>query len=83
MTNPDIAAIAAGLTKAQREAISASVGNGLWNDGRFTFSAPRTAAQELYDWLVEPAEANGLWACYRLTPLGLQVRAYLKEMEDE
>lgn len=73
----DVGAIARGLTKGQREAVLASKGNGLWSDGRFDFVGARRAAGELYDTLIAPAEPNGLWATYSLTPLGLAVRAHL------
>jgi hypothetical protein len=73
----DVAEIARGLTKAQQAAIFCSFGEGLWRDGRFDFVGHRRAAQELYGSLVEPSKPNGLWATYRLTPLGLAVREYL------
>ena len=70
--------VSTALTEAQRAALLASVGNGLWNDGRFDFAGVRGAASQLYDTgLIEPADANGLWACYRLTDAGRAVAASL------
>jgi hypothetical protein len=66
------------LNEAQRAALLASTGNGLWGDGRFDFVGDRRGANELYDTgLIEPADANGLWACYRLTDSGRAALATL------
>jgi len=74
--------IAEGLTKPQSDALRHSRGNGLWGDGRFTFVGDRRAAQELYDTLVEASAPNGMWATYRLTPLGIEVRRILQEIDN-
>ena len=70
----DIAKIAAGLTKAQREAILNAEEMGWWPDNILVRTdVPTNTWRKLVDhWLIDPSEHSR-----RLTPLGLAVRAHL------
>lgn len=71
MTDPDIAAIAKGLTKAQREALSAG--------GPFATSIPSLTGSSCRCALQRRGLVVDRMYATALTPRGLQVRAYLLE----
>jgi hypothetical protein len=71
MTTPDVAELARGLTKAQRKAII----NAEWNEERGEWRAFAMFPADRN--LRAKGLTNGMWA--PLTPLGLQVRAYLSQ----
>jgi hypothetical protein len=77
-TDPE--SIARGLSEAQREAIvnaqKSSMSEGLWVRQKHG----RPIAGELSDLGFIPARRRGFYQSYRLTELGLAVRAALKEM---
>lgn len=78
MTAPDIAGIAAGLTKAQREAVLKAEEMGWWPGNVLVRTdVPTSTWRKLVDRsLIDPSEHTR-----RLTPLGLAVRAYLQETD--
>ena len=70
MTAPDVAAIARGLTKAQRAALT-------WP------KEPQLVPNTLYSQTIAAIERRGLSdpQTYHLTPLGLAIRAHLLEQQ--
>jgi hypothetical protein len=85
MSGPDIAKIAAGLTTAQREALMWHCPNGgeRTNPGAGTGGTMKNLATKglstvRYEWF----NCGNARRYRRLTPLGLAVRAHLKENTD-
>lgn len=87
MTTPTIAEIAAGLSEAQRRALSWLPDDGSWSPTRAYWQVAGQIAQfsrrspPLTEKSIVGSNGPGNDCRWRLTPIGIQIRDFLREKE--